>query len=176
MAAHNDKTTNSVSQGNTSAGGAQHAITTQEKQRLKSARKRISASCAEYNYFNPTHQPVNSPSQYAARFREGLINDKFLSPAPEIMKRDLQALFERVEALQRATAYLVYESVAVGVRNMANNEHSGFDWESFQEVVAKGVLILREQGFLVEVGDLTTLPVVAKRLEIDRQTEEATVE
>lgn len=148
-----------------SHSGPQPPTTTQDRERLHSAYKRMNAACAEYAYFNPTTQTNPPSSQDASSFDNQRPNSAQLSPPnPEVLKRDLQTLYDRVLALDSVTAWLVYERVAKEVRDMANDEYSGFDWELFQECLAEGIIDLREQGHFIEVDDLVSLPLVAVRV------------
>lgn len=174
MATHANQITNDGSDDssnqNASPQNPQSTITAQDRQNLEAARKRISKSCAEYNYFNPTHRTVDFESQYASS-GHGLH-----PPEPETMKRDLQTFFEHVRALDSAGAWDVYAQAALEVRNMARDEYNGLNWESFQESITKGVLISMEHGWSIEVEDLVTLPMVADRVRQQRDTEKASTE
>lgn len=77
------------------------------------------------------------------------------------MKRDLQKLFERFKALASPEVDEIYTRMSLEARDMANDEYSGFDWETFQNVVVEGLRDLRKIGVVVEVEDLVALPRVA---------------
>lgn len=126
--------------------------------RLETARKRISATCAEYGYFNPTYQPANPCSSLDPHLDDQ--NNILSPPDPEQMKLDLQTLFERILAVQSLEADAAYVRIAIEARDLANNEYAGFDREMFQAVVGRGLRALQRQGILVNVEDLVTLPMV----------------
>lgn len=150
-------TNNSLPQLDLAAEHATHDSPTQppNHHRLEAARQRIVTVCAECNYFNPTFQiapSFDSPSE------------TFCLPDSKQIQRDLQTMFERFLALESVQADGVYEDMAVEVEDVANNEYLRFDWEVFQEAVGRRVRMLREQGYLIELCDLETLPVVGTYL------------
>ncbi|KAM0712332.1 hypothetical protein Q7P37_011427 [Cladosporium fusiforme] len=151
---------------------ASQSSMTQNHERLEIARKRISESCASYAYFSPVWYSIDDYPTYHTSPDPN--HDRFQPPNPETMKRDLQTFFERVKAFESAEAYAVYEQLAIEVRDMANDEYSGFNWEYFQDAVAKAVTTMGEKGFLIEVHDLVTLPLVAESVQQTRATEQAT--
>lgn len=150
---------------NLSQSGPQYTTTEQDREHLHSAYKRMNAACAEYAYFNPTTHTNPLSSQDASSFNNQHSNGAQLSPPnSEVLKRNLQTLYDRVLALDSVQAWLVYERVAREVRDMANDEYSGFDWELFQEYLAEGLIDLRKHDHFIEVEDLVSLPLVAVRV------------
>lgn len=148
-----------------SQSAPKYTTTAQDRERLHSAYKRMNAACAEYAYFNPTIRTNAPSSQDASSPNHQHPHGAQLSPPnPEVLKRDLQTLYDRVLALDSIQAWLVYERVAREVRDMANDEYSGFDWELFQECLAEGLIDLREHDHFIEVDDLLSLPLVAVRV------------
>lgn len=147
-----------------SAQQPQPTTTTPQADRLTTARNRFSAVCAEYNHFNPTYYITNPRSSLYSHLDERSSNDKANPPDAEQMKRDLQKLFERFNALASPDADEVYMRMSLEARDMANDEYSGFDWEMFQDVVVEGLRDLRNISVVVEVEDLVTLPRVATLL------------
>lgn len=147
-----------------SAQQPQPTTTAPQADRLATARNRLSAVCAEYNHFNPTFYITNPRSSLYSHLDERSSNEKVEPPNAEQMKRDLQKLFERFNALASPDADEVYMRMSLEARDMANDEYSGFDWEMFQDVVVEGLRDLRNIGVVVEVEDLVTLPRVATLL------------
>jgi len=134
----------------------QSEIPTMSTHRLDTARERIDAVCTEYNHFNPTCSvPGFGSSTISCAGADH--EPRFLSPDPDQLKVDLQALFERFLALESVAADSAYRRISLQAWETASDEYGAFDWERFKEIIADEVKELHEQGCQVDVSDLVTL-------------------
>jgi hypothetical protein len=132
--------------------------TTMPPQRLDAARERISTVCAEHNHFNPNSYLVHQLTRFSSRVGYAYANDRYpLPPDPAQLRGDLRELFERILMLESVAADKAYEDMSVRIWEMANDEHSDFDWEIFKVVIGRGLMELGEQGHWVGISDLETL-------------------
>lgn len=90
--------------------------------------------------------------QFSSAFRltQYDVHEGFCPPHPSEVHHELQKMFETLLPLESGTADAVWEEISPKVREMANDEHLHFDWETFQETAGIRVGDLREQGSLVD--------------------------
>lgn len=125
-------------------------------QRLNTARERIDAVCAEYNYFNPTYCAPGLNS--TASVHAGDTHGRFLYPPdPKQLKADLQTMFERFLVLESEAVDNAYRRISLHAWEMASDEYNSFDWEKLTEIIGHEMKDLKEQSYHVEVSDLVTL-------------------
>lgn len=126
-------------------------------QRLNAACERIDKACADYSYFNPTFCLENHGC-HPASCTEKEHGTCSHPPDPQQLKADLKVLFDRVWVLGSPSAEEGYEGISVQVSDMANDEHSGFDWEMFRRIIHDGLKGLIERGRdRIDISTLKTL-------------------
>jgi hypothetical protein len=137
----------------------QARFTSTSPQRLDTARERIAAVCAEYNYFNPTRHTTNLGSNATSCAGQG--NGRcFCLPDPTQLKTDLQVLFERFLALESDAADNTYRRISLNAWEMASDEYGAFNWEELREIIDNELESPKEHGSHVVVSDLVTLRIV----------------
>jgi hypothetical protein len=134
----------------------QSEISTMSTHRLDMARERIDAVCTEYNHFNPTCS-IPGFSSSTISCAEADPERRFLSPDPDQLKVDLQALFERFLALESVAADNAYRRISLHAWEAASDEYGSFDWEKLKEIIGFEVEEVNEHGYCVDLSDLVTL-------------------
>lgn len=102
--------------------------------RYDAARDRIREACADHKYFNPTHRLENDGC-HATSCTKKEHETCTHSPDPQQLKADLKRFHDKVWVFASAPAGEAYERLSFEVRDKANDEHSGFDWDMFSKIV-----------------------------------------